>query len=214
VKLGAVAIMGLMFYLRFRLPFTLLLIAGSLVTAAMVATGLPQLPDAAPVVATVYLVCGLLVFAAAMAYDISDPARVTRRADCAFWLHLLAAPIIVHSLIGTISPRSFYAGLDLTAEAAWSVIAIISLLTIVAIVIDRRALFISALSYLGVIIAYAIARTGAASADKTGVFFATLLILGVTVLLLGVGWQPLRNFVLRVVPAALARHLPPAALKA
>src|SRR5207249_6767605 len=30
--------------------------------------------------------------------------RATRRADCAFWLHLLAAPLIVHSLIWLVSP--------------------------------------------------------------------------------------------------------------
>src|SRR5438874_3733945 len=41
---------------------------------------------------------------AAMAFDASDRERATRRADCAFWLHLLAAPLIVHSLIWLVSP--------------------------------------------------------------------------------------------------------------
>ncbi len=53
----------------------------------------------------VFLGCGLAVFAAAMAFDISDRERVTRRADCAFWLHLLAAPLIVHSLVSFVAPE-------------------------------------------------------------------------------------------------------------
>jgi hypothetical protein len=49
--------------------------------------------------------CGLRVFAAAMSFDLSDRDRMTRRSDCAFWLHLLAAPLIVHSLISLIDPN-------------------------------------------------------------------------------------------------------------
>ena len=40
------------------------------------------------------LVLGIGVFLFAMRWDSSDPARVTRRSDVAFWLHLLAAPMI------------------------------------------------------------------------------------------------------------------------
>ena len=40
-----------------------------------------------------------------MYYDLSDRTRTTRLADCAFWLHLLAAPLIVHSLIRLLLPR-------------------------------------------------------------------------------------------------------------
>jgi hypothetical protein len=212
-KLGAVAATASLFYWRFRLPFALLPIAGSLVAAAMItAAAVAQRPDAAFVVAAVYLLCGLLVFAAAMAYDMSDPDRVTRRADCAFWLHLLAAPIIVHSLIGMVSPVSLYNWVPLTAQVAWSVVAIVAALTVVALIVDRRALFVSALSYLGIVIGYAI--TGAGSGDSANIFFATLLILGVMVLVLGIGWQPLRNVVMHALPGALARHLPPAAIRA
>ena len=44
------------------------------------------------------LLCGLAVFALAMRFDLSDPKRQTRRTDIAFWLHMLAAPLIVHPL--------------------------------------------------------------------------------------------------------------------
>ena len=42
------------------------------------------------------LLLGVAVFLYAMRWDSSDPARLTRRSDVAFWLHLLAAPMIVH----------------------------------------------------------------------------------------------------------------------
>jgi len=100
----------------------------------------------------------------------------------------------------------------LTAQVAWSVVAIVAALTVVALIVDRRALFVSALSYLGIVIGYAI--TGAGSGDSANIFFATLLILGVMVLVLGIGWQPLRNVVMHALPGALARHLPPAAIRA
>jgi len=47
---------------------------------------------------------------------------VTRRADCAFWLHLLAAPLIVHSLISTIVPS--VNALTMTAAIALVIVAI------------------------------------------------------------------------------------------
>ena len=43
-------------------------------------------------------VAGLGVFAFAMRWDMTDPQRETRRSDVAFWLHLLAAPMIAHPL--------------------------------------------------------------------------------------------------------------------
>ena len=53
------------------------------------------------------LILGLGVFALAMHFDMADPARQTRRADIAFWLRLLAAPLMVHSLISAIEPGAF-----------------------------------------------------------------------------------------------------------
>ena len=42
------------------------------------------------------LLLGIGIFLFAMWWDGSDRARLTRRSDVAFWLHLLAAPMIVH----------------------------------------------------------------------------------------------------------------------
>jgi len=162
----------------------------------------------------ILLGCGLGVFAVAMAYDLSDRTRTTRNADCAFWLHLLAAPLIVHSLIRLIVPASDDnpGWLNMTTTSAIAIYAIVALLTAIAVLIDRRALLVSALSYLGIAIGYALTGAVRAGADRREVvvFFATLLILGALVLVLGVAWQPLRRIFLRPFPSALVERLPPA----
>ncbi len=157
-----------------------------------------------------------------MYYDLSDRTRATRLADCAFWLHLLAAPLIVHSLIRLVLPAPDAAraglasfGLTMTTSSAVTIFVIVALLTAVAILIDRRALLVSALIYLGVAIGYALTSAiRAGTENNTSVFFATLVILGAMVLVLGAGWQPLRRLVLCLFPAAIIGRLPPAALPA
>ncbi|HEY6258592.1 MAG TPA: hypothetical protein VIY51_22645 [Xanthobacteraceae bacterium] len=197
-----------LFYARFRLPFALLLVAGGLVVAS--AALAREIGGTGAAQSLVLLFCGLAVFAAAMGFDASDRERLTRRADCAFWLHLLAAPLIVHSLITlTVSDLNF---LSLTTGAALTIVAIAVALALVAVLIDRRALLVSTLSYLGFVIAYAIRNAGAsAPTDQAAVFFATLALLGVLVLGLGVGWQPLRRALLTLLPTPAIDRLPPAA---
>jgi hypothetical protein len=214
--IGACA--GLLFYARFRLPFALLVIAACLVSAVLAGVyhiwsgpAHQQLWTLPPphIRALTLLACGILTFAAAMAFDLSDRERLTRRADCAFWLHLLAAPLIVHSLITLVAPDYQTA---MTLTVALAILAIFAMLTVVAIVIDRRALLVSALIYVGIVIAYGIRTTSAVGQrpdDQSFVLFATLLVLGALVLMIGVGWRPLRRLFVRLLPAALGRRLPP-----
>lgn len=194
-----VAVAGLVFFVRFGFPFALLPVAGGLVVAATAGARV-YLPSVGAM--ATLLLCGLLVFAAAMAFDVTDRERATRRADCAFWLHLLAAPLIVHSLIRLAAGDALQA---MTGQVAATIIGIVVVLTVIAVVIDRRALLVSTLTYLGIVIAYALK---AASVDQTKIFFATLVVLGVMVLTLGVGWQPLRRGLMILVPSRLARRLP------
>ena len=221
LKALAAALGATLFYLRFRLPFALLVIAGCLVLFVSMLFGPVLFPNTSAY-SLILLVCGLGVFAVAMRYDLSDRTRTTRLADCAFWLHLLAAPLIVHSLIRLLLPASDRAvasagpfGLTMSATSAVTIFVIVALLTIVAILIDRRALLVSALIYLGVAIGYALTSAiRAGTDDNVSVFFATLVILGATVLILGAGWQPLRRVLLRLVPSAFVNRLPPAAYPA
>jgi hypothetical protein len=197
-----------LFYLRFKLPFALLLIAACLVGAVMATLHLVWPARAAQYQALMLLGCGLVTFVAAMAFDMSDRERLTRRADCAFWLHLLAAPLIVHSLISLVTPDFK----NLTTPAAGMILGIFIVLTIVAVLIDHRALLVSTLIYVGSVIAYAL--TGAVGGRQEFVFYTTLLVLGTLVLTLGVGWRVLRRLLIRMAPAMLSNRLPPEAAAA
>jgi hypothetical protein len=221
VKALAAALAAILFYLRFQLPFALLVVAGCLVVFVSMLFG-PVLFPNTPAYSLILLACGLGVFTVAMYYDLSDRTRTTRLADCAFWLHLLAAPLIVHSLIRLILPTTATPhagaaplGLTMTTTSAVTIFIIVALLTAVAVLIDRRALLVSALIYLGVAIGYALTSAIRAGTDNNvSVFFATLVILGAMVLILGAGWQPLRRLFLRLVPAVVVDRLPPAAYPA
>jgi hypothetical protein len=213
-KALAAGLAATVFYVRFRLPFALLVIAGSVVLILMMILGSILFPG--PTSRSLILLgCGLGVFAAAMAYDLSDRMRTTRTADCAFWLHLLAAPLIVHSLIQLIVPNAITGAVSMTTMSAVTIFVIVAILAAIAVLIDRRALLVSALSYLGIAIGYTLTKTVQSGVDnRPVVIFSTLLILGAMVLILGAGWQPLRRVLLRLVPSAFVNRLPPAAYPA
>ena len=202
-SIGAAAL----FYWRFGLPFVLLPLAASAVvaifTAAMIAA--PEFADE-----NLQLLLGILgvgVFVAAMRYDLSDPNRLSRRSECAFWLHLLAAPLMVHSAVAPFRTE-LYAG---RTDAAVYVLAIIALLAVVALVIDRRALLVSGLVYLGAAIA-----TSLQTLAGPGLGFVpyTLFTLGAVLVALGVGWAPARRLVLALLPEGpLLDRLPPASFE-
>ena len=200
---GGAALASLAHYLYFRLPFTLAQIAGAV--AAMGWYLLAVLfPGAAGAWTTpLFLALGVATFALAMAYDLRDPARRTRLSDAAFWLHLAAAPMIVHSAVGFVW-TSDQAGLGV--GDALNTIILIALLAVVALIIDRRALLVAGLIYFGVALSAIINRTGL---DEASVTALTVLGLGAALLLLGVGWRRTRHTVVsQLVPAALARRLP------
>jgi hypothetical protein len=191
-----------LFYARFRFPFALLLVAGGVVTAFQLAASHFLFNDSSVARLAILLLCGVAVFSVAMSFDLSDRLRATRRSDCAFWLHVLAAPLLVHSLVGLVSNNSFKPD-NFTAIMIF-VIAL--LLTIVALIIDRRALLVSALVYVGSAIGFALSN---AVVDASFIMIATLVILGALVLALGVGWAPLRRRVVSVLPAKIVARLPP-----
>ena len=89
---------------------------------------------------------------------------------------------------------------------ALAVILTVAVLAVVAVLIDRRALLVAGLAYLGWAIAYALTDVG-----RGGPFTlaATLVILGAVVLTLGAGWVPLRRLLLPLLPPAIANRLPP-----
>src|SRR5690348_701541 len=127
---------------RFRVPIT---VAAGAASVAGIAVGLllaalgQNAEQAKDVILGFVLALGIGVFLFAMWWDGSDRERVTRRSDVAFWLHLLAAPMIVH-------PIFTFMGVTNGAVAPVEgvvVIVLYLLLGVTALAIDRRALLVS-----------------------------------------------------------------------
>ena len=187
-------------YRRFRVPVTIAAGVAALVAAivGLLFALAPELAKAA--FFPLMFLCGLAVFALAMRFDLSDPKRQTRRTDIAFWLHMLAAPLIVHSLVSGL----FNDGKMDTASAL-GILAIFVVLALVALLVDRRAILVSGLSYAGYAFGSLIMNTGVSD----GVVPLTMLVLGALVLLLSAGWHALRRALLPLLPGALVRRLAP-----
>jgi hypothetical protein len=187
-------------YWRFRVPITIAAGCGALLlTVIGLASGLfPLLPRGAH--SALILACGFAIFALAMRFDMTDPERLTRRTDIAFWLHLLAAPLIVHSFIGGVLDL----GSKLEPKPAVAVVAVFLALSFVAVLIDRRALLVSGLAYAGGAFWTLIRQAGLSDITTP----LTILTLGAFVLLLSAGWKPLRAGILKLAPLALTRRLP------
>jgi hypothetical protein len=186
-SVGAGCLATLAYYVRFRLPFALLPLAVGIISTALLGIvyvfGLRISVSALNVAA---LVLGFATFALAMRFDTTDPQRQTRRADCGFWLHLAAAPFIVHPVIATLVTLNSLSGAMIT-------IGVVVALGVVALIIDRRALLVSSLTYFGLAVGYLVSHgTGGPETSIT----LTLALLGAFVILMGLGWHHLRRLIL------------------
>jgi hypothetical protein len=200
---GIVAAIGaIAHWQRFRVPITIAAGFAAIATsaAALASSVFPSLTKDFPI--TIFLPLGLAAFALAMSYDISDRQRRTRRTDIAFWLHLLAAPLIVHSVVWNITSPSSLKMLD-----AIIIFGMFVALSFVAIVVDRRALLVSSLSYL----IYAAWTLISVTRWETNAWAIAILGVGGLVLLLSVAWRPMRAAVLRMLPSSIANLVPVAA---
>jgi uncharacterized membrane protein YfcA len=187
---------------RFRVPITVA--AGALAVAA-IAVGLlvAALGDIEPyekLILGFVLMLGIGVFLFAMRWDSSDPARVTRRSDVAFWLHLLAAPMIVHPVFTLLGLNDGNA----TIGEGLIVIALYVAIGLTALAIDRRALLVSALAYVLYALSELFKQFGAVELNIA----LTALVIGSALLLLSAFWHQARSVVVRKLPGGLQAKLP------
>ncbi len=148
--IGVLAALGAwLHWQRFHVPITVAAGAAAVaVTVIALILGMisPQPSrDTETLLLPLVFAAGLGVFAYAMHWDMSDRARETRRSDVAFWLHLLAAPMIAHPLFNWLGVTQ---GVNIGAGAAVGVLVIYVGMALVALAVDRRALLVSALAYV------------------------------------------------------------------
>ena len=144
---------------------------------------------------------GLAVFALAMRWDTSDRTRITRRSDVAFWLHLLAAPMIAHPLFHWLGVTR---GDNIGVGAVIGVLVVYIALGIVALAVDRRALLVSALAYVLAALTWLFDRFGAVELNVA----LTALVIGSALLTLSAFWTPIRAKVVELLPSGLQSRVP------
>ncbi|MEM1345873.1 MAG: hypothetical protein AAGI34_15015, partial [Pseudomonadota bacterium] len=214
LALAVGALAALAFFARFRLPFALFVTGVLALPVLFVQTGALGGPIGATLLledpgrafdlavagplALTTLAAGVGAFALAMAFDMRDPYRVGRLSRCGFWMHLLAAPLIVNTLALTL----------VRSEGTWALVAlagVIAAMVVVALVIDRRSFLLAAAGYVALLLGVAFEglRSDVASA-------VILMVLGTAVAVLGAGWIALRGRLMRALPAFPGKSsLPP-----
>ncbi len=146
------------------------------------------------------LVLGIGMFLFAMWWDASDRARVTRRSDVAFWLHLLAAPMIAHPIFSLLGLNSG----SVSMGEGLLVVGLYVLFGLTALAVDRRALLVSALAYVLYALTELFKQFGAVELNVA----LTALIIGSALLMLSAFWHQARRVVVTKLPADLQARLP------
>jgi len=187
---------------RFRVPIT---VAAGAAAVSAIAVGIliAALGDIAPyqnLLLGFVLLLGIGVFLFAMRWDSSDPTRTTRRSDVAFWLHLLAAPMIVHPIFTLLGLNDGSA----TIGEGLIVVALYVAIGFTALAIDRRALLVSALAYVLYALSELFKQFGAVELNIA----LTALVIGSALLLLSAFWHQARSLIVRKLPAGLQAKLP------
>ncbi|PCJ37946.1 MAG: hypothetical protein COA75_01635 [Cellvibrionales bacterium] len=185
---------------RFKVPITVAAGMAILVLAAVMLF-IGVIPAAKDWWAPIVFIGGVLVFISAMAWDASDTQRLTRRSDVAFWLHLVAAPLMVHPIFSLLGAFDHTMGL-LTALAITLLYCCIAL---VSLSIDRRALMVSALAYVLYAFNTLLQEYGIVSLS----FAFAALTIGGALLLMSAFWHSCRAFVLGFYSETICQRLPP-----
>lgn len=220
VWVAAVFVVTALFYWRYKVPLafsglavagyaTIVLAISALCTKILGLDAFLMRPILLPVFLGLF---ALAVFLTALRFDFADPARQTRRSDIAFWMHLVAAPALLYTVISFVYLRqggSWFSPATTLLQVA-IVVGSIAVLMLVGIVLDRRAFVTSGLLSLGYAFKILMTQGGLerllTSTDK---FISAILIsIGVIVLILGISWLPIRRRVLSLMPAGLVAVVP------
>ena len=188
---------------RFQVPITIAAGAAAVagIVVGLLVAGLGQNAEQAKnIILGLVLFLGVGIFLFAMWWDSSDRGRLTRRSDVAFWLHLLAAPMIVHPIFTLLGLNNGSA----TLSEGLIVIVLYVALGLTALAVDRRALLVSALAYVLWALADLFKRFGAVELNIA----LTALVIGSALLLLSAFWHQARAAIVRPLPEGLRERLP------
>jgi hypothetical protein len=223
---GAFVGVAAAYFWRFKVPVLAAIIALALTGFAFIQTGLflydgviagtvavpmaDQLPSVLRNALYMPLICGMIVFAIAVKLDLHDRERRTVWSDCAFWLHVVSAPMLVHPLFIMATGQSLGgASIAPGFDAVIGLVVLIAVFTYVALAIDRRSLLVPTLGYFGTLGVQNLVGNTATSVGIPPVALV-LVSVGALVIMFGAGWQHIRHVVVsKTLPASVLKRLPP-----
>jgi len=197
--LGILSITSLLFYLRYKMPFSLLPLATGLVTMTITQIGLDVINH--PIIFTVL---GLIIFSAAMWFDSQDTERKSHLSDSAFWLHLLAAPLIVHGAMVSIilTDQTWIQSINMEII----IVVFFTGFFLLALLVDRRAMLISTQLYM----IYALTQLLQNQLNSSeNIMIYIFMALGLFVIFFGTYWYMARRLIFGFLSgSSISRYLP------
>lgn len=223
---GGLIAASAVYFMRFKVPVLAAIVAISatsfafliamlvyyeqMASGAIAAPAPDQLAQVVSSALSIPLVCGFVVFAVAVILDLRDRERQTVWSDCAFWLHVVSAPLLVHPLFILATGQDVLAGRIEPGMGASILLGLmIAAFVLVALAIDRRSLLAPTLAYFGSVGIYYLVN-GAANTTGIPPFALILLTIGAIVILFGAGWQRIRRLIISpLLPTSVLERLPP-----
>lgn len=186
-------------FMRFRLPFSLAVMAISFSASVYVYLGFFG-GIGLILGGTAFLTLGILTFLIAVSFDMRDPERIRKPSDHAFWLHLAAAPQVIWGISTIVTGSNVLAGTTSGTDNTMQSLTLLVVLVVIGIIslaINRRALIAASLLTFIFALSFVLNQAGL---DASNIFILVTIIIGTGVVLLGAGWKTARRAVLVFFP--------------
>jgi len=197
--LAVLGLTSLLFYLRYKMPFSLLPLTACLISIAVIQIGVDVLKT--PIIFAAF---GLIVFVVAMWFDAQDTKRISHMSDSAFWLHFLAAPLFVHGVMASmlISESSFFEIIN----KEMVIFIFFACFFLLALLVDRRAMLVSTQLY----VIYALTQLFQDRVSSTqDVMIYILMAIGLFVIYFGAYWYKTRQLIFGfMAESAITKYIP------
>lgn len=130
---------------------------------------------------------GVGFLGAAVWLDRTDPQRTGEASQHAFWAYLVGSPMLLHPIFITLIVEMVGDGKTVPPEAWMILIGLTALVTLLGLILDRRAPVNATFLYVALMLGQATQNVG-----------MTSLAIGLYIIALGFGWERLRRAVLSV----------------
>jgi len=184
---------------RFAVPITVAVGMGvlGLLVIGLLIEFFPKIKD---YIALLTFIMGFVTFMVAMYWDMRDKKRVKNDSDVAFWLHLLASPLMIHSIFLGLNVFDS----DIGSFAMLSIVLLYIVLSSISLIIDRRALMVSSLIY----VLYALNKLFSTYGFEGYGLAIGGVIIGFGLLFLTAYWTQARVWLLKYMPQSIQNKVP------